>query len=140
MPPKPHPHRRRRRGGPRARNRRLTAPGRWEVNARVERFIEPALLLTLHEGPSHGYELAERLADEMGVERIDYGNLYRLLRGLEQEGIVTSEWNDDLPGRSKRTYELTDDGHALLAGWAESLRGINEQISTFLNRYNQRNQ
>ena len=140
MPPGPHPHHRRRRGGPRARNRRLVAPDQWEVSARVERFIEPALLLTLSEGPSHGYDLAEQLAAVTGTERIDYGNLYRLLRGLEQEGIVTSEWNDELPGRSKRTYELTEAGRHLLAGWATSLRGINERISTFLERFEEGNQ
>lgn len=117
----------------------MVAPDQWEVTARVERFIEPALLLTLDEGPSHGYDLAEQLAAVIGMERVDYGNLYRLLRGLEQEGIVTSEWNDELPGRSKRTYELTEAGRHLLAGWAGSLRDISQQISTFLERYEERN-
>jgi hypothetical protein len=76
----------------------MVAPGEREVYARVERFVEPALLLALQAGRSHGYELAERLADVIGVETVDYGNLYRLLRSLEQEGIVSSEWNDQTEG------------------------------------------
>src|SRR5919206_492548 len=105
-----------------ARSRRRISPGHWHVRARVERFVEPALLLLLRERPHHGYELIERLPDVAGDEtRIDVGNLYRLLRGLEAEGVVTSEWNADLPGPAKRTYELTPEGGQLLDRWAETL-------------------
>src|SRR5437870_430394 len=81
--------------------------GRWAVRARVERFGEPALLQLLRERPAHGYELLDELPALTGEERVDMGNLYRILRALEEEGIVRSEWRDDLPGPSKRTYELT---------------------------------
>ena len=77
---------------PRSRSRRLVRPGHWHVHARVERFVEPSLLLLLRERPLHGYELLERLP-ELGLEgRVDIGNLYRLLRSLEDEGLVSSEW------------------------------------------------
>ena len=110
------------------------------MTARVERFVEPALLLALRTGRSHGYELAERLADVIGVESIDYGNLYRLRRSLEQEGIVSSEWDDETDGRSKREYELTESGELLLEAWVESLRQADERIAAFLRRYDERNQ
>ncbi|MFQ5967253.1 MAG: PadR family transcriptional regulator [Acidimicrobiia bacterium] len=122
-----------------ARSRRWIAPGVWEVQARVERFVEPALLLMLmREGPTHGYELADSLAEFSPEDQIDYGNLYRLLRSLEYEEIVRSEWRDDLPGRSKRTYELTDKGRDLLEAWAEALRRAVEVIGIFLHRYDER--
>jgi poly-beta-hydroxybutyrate-responsive repressor len=105
------------------------------VHARVERFVEPSLLLLLRERPLHGYELLERIP-ELGVEgRVDIGNLYRLLRGLEDEGLVRSEWNAELPGPAKRTYELTPEGLRLLDRWAEALQRAQETISTFLDRY-----
>jgi PadR family transcriptional regulator, regulatory protein PadR len=104
----------------------------------VERFAEPSLLLLLRERPMHGYELIERLPEVAGAEsRVDVGNLYRLLRGLEDEGVVTSEWSADLPGPAKRTYELTDEGRALLDRWAESLREAQGVLSSFLERYEQ---
>jgi poly-beta-hydroxybutyrate-responsive repressor len=105
------------------------------VHARVERFVEPSLLLLLRERPLHGYELLERIP-ELGVEgRVDIGNLYRLLRSLEDEGLVTSEWSAELPGPAKRTYELTAEGRRLLDRWAEALQRAEETISSFLERY-----
>jgi len=119
----------------RSRSRRLVRPGHWEVQARVERFVEPSLLLLLRERPLHGYELLERIP-ELGVEgRVDIGNLYRLLRSLENEGLVSSEWSADLPGPAKRTYELTDEGRRLLDRWAEALVRAQTTIETFLKRY-----
>src|SRR5207247_10074134 len=123
------------RGHARPRSRRLVRPGHWHVHARVEHFVEPSLLLLLRERPLHGYELLERIP-ELGVEgRVDIGNLYRLLRALEEEGLVQSEWSADLPGPAKRTYELTAEGRRLLDRWAEALRRAESTISKFLERY-----
>jgi PadR family transcriptional regulator PadR len=125
-------HRRRRR----ARTRSYVGPGRWAVQARVERFVEPALLLLLRERPMHGYELLERLPEIAGQDvRVDVGNLYRILRALEDEGIVASEWSADLPGPAKRTYELTQVGRRLLDRWADALRDAQRVIETFQQRY-----
>jgi PadR family transcriptional regulator, regulatory protein PadR len=118
------------------RSRAYVRPGHWAVRARVERFNEPALLLLLRERPMHGYELIERLPEVAGGEtRIDVGNLYRVLRALEEEGIVSSEWSADLPGPAKRTYELTEEGRRLLDRWAESLREAQGVIAGFIERY-----
>ena len=63
-------------------------PGDWAVRARVERLVEPALLLLLHERPRHGYDLLENIPALIGDSaEVDLGN-YRLLRGLEAEGLV----------------------------------------------------
>src|SRR5215470_14861019 len=97
--------------GPRSRTR-FRHGGRWRVFARVERFTEPALLLLLRERPAHGYDLLERLPELTGDQRVEMGNLYRLLRGLEDEGLVSSDWAD-----GKRTYTLTEAGRALLDQW-----------------------
>jgi DNA-binding PadR family transcriptional regulator len=84
----------------------------------------------------HGYELIERLPEVAGDEtRVDVGNLYRVLRALEEEGIVTSAWSADLPGPAKRTYELTEEGSRLLDRWVESLREAQGVISGFVERY-----
>ena len=121
----------------RTRTRRQTRPGHWDVRARVERFVEPSLLLLLRERPLHGYELIERLPEVAGEGRIDVGNLYRLLRALEAEGLVSSEWSAELPGPAKRTYELTDEGRRLLDRWADALRQAKADVQGFLDRYDQ---
>jgi PadR family transcriptional regulator PadR len=93
------------------------------------------LLLLLRERPLHGYELIERLPELAGEGRVDVGNLYRLLRALEGEGLVSSEWSASLPGPAKRTYELTEEGRRLLDRWAEALRASQGVVSAFLDRY-----
>jgi PadR family transcriptional regulator PadR len=122
----------------RVRSRDRIRPGQWAVRARVERFVEPAVLLLLRERAMHGYELIERIPEVAGEDvRVDVGNLYRVLRALEQEGIVTSEWSADLPGPAKRTYELTEAGSRLLDRWAEALRRSQAVVDGFLERYEQ---
>ena len=105
------------------------------MRARVERFSEPAVLLLLRERPAHGYELLEALPALTGEMRVDMGNLYRVLRALEEDGLVQSEWNADAPGPAKRTYELSAEGRRLLDEWAAALRRSRERIDGFLERY-----
>lgn len=126
-------------GGRGARTRRQVRPGEWEVRARVERFIEPALLLLLAERPMHGYELIERVPELAREERrVDLGNLYRLLRSLEEEGVVASEWDESLPGPAKRVYRLTASGEALLGQWAVALGDARDLITAFIARHEKR--
>jgi PadR family transcriptional regulator len=120
-----------------SRVRRRVGPGDFEVRARVERFAEPAVLLLLRERPVHGYELLEQLPELTG-ERMDMGNLYRFLRLLETDGIVRSQWDDGAAGPSKRIYELTDEGRALLDQWASALRDSQTRLDGFLMRYGER--
>jgi poly-beta-hydroxybutyrate-responsive repressor len=123
------------RAGRGARCRRRLGPGHWGVRARVERFSEPAVLLLLRERPAHGYELLEALPELLGETRVDMGNLYRVLRALEEDGLVQSEWHADAPGPAKRTYELTPEGRRLLDEWAAALRRSRERIDAFLTRH-----
>jgi PadR family transcriptional regulator PadR len=107
----------------------------WAVDARVERFSEPALLLLLRDRPAHGYELIDSLGELIPGRRVDMGNLYRTLRALEAEGLVTSEWDAEAPGPAKRMYRLTDAGRRLLAEWATALAQARDRIDMFLRRY-----
>jgi poly-beta-hydroxybutyrate-responsive repressor len=84
------------------------------------------------DGPTHGYELLDRLPPLVGEERVDVGNLYRTLRALEDEGLVSSEWDAELPGPAKRTYTLTQDGRDALAAWLASLGELRESLASFL--------
>jgi PadR family transcriptional regulator len=102
---------------------------------RIERFQVAAILLLLSERPGHGYDLLERLPPVIGEERVDVGNLYRVLRALEEQGLVASEWDERVPGPAKRTYELTDAGAAALERWATALTETRNRVDHFLQRY-----
>ena len=123
------------RHGPRGRHHH---GGRWRVFARVERFTEPALLLLLRERPGHGYDLLERLPELTGEQHVEMGNLYRLLRALEEEGLVASEWDEASPGPAKRRYRLTEHGSQLLDQWVDALRRSQERTARFVERYEER--
>jgi DNA-binding PadR family transcriptional regulator len=98
------------------------------------RFLEPGLLALLREKPTHGYELIAELAPLLGTDRVDVGNVYRALRGMEERALVTSEWLDDLPGPAKRTYEITDEGRRALERWAQWLREARDRIDQLIER------
>lgn len=118
----------------RVRHRRSVGAGHFDVRARVERLGEAALLVLLAERPTHGYELLDALPALVGSERVDVGNLYRVLRSLEDEGLVRSEWSAELPGPAKRTYWLTDEGRAALAAWLDALESLRGELDGFLTR------
>lgn len=76
----------------------------------------------------YGYTLRKALS-ERGME-IDEGTLYPLLRRLEAQGLLKSEWREE-EKRNKRFYKLSPDGKLilkqLLAEWKSidsSLDGI----------------
>ena len=102
------------------------------MRARVERFGELALLLLLARRPTHGYELIELLPELTAEDRVDVGNLYRTLRSLEEEGLVSSEWSGNLPGPTKRTYTLTEEGHIVLASWLQAVQQLRDGLTEFL--------
>ena len=59
----------------------------------------------------YGYSLAQRLS-ERGLE-IDQGTLYPLLRRLEEQGLLDSEWSVE-GSRPRRYYQLNDAGRTAL--------------------------
>ena len=62
--------------------------------------------------PRYGYSLLQRLA-ERGLE-IEQGTLYPLLRRLEEQGLLSSDWKVDGP-RPRKYYELNAAGRKTLA-------------------------
>lgn len=79
-----------------------------------------SLLVLLAEGDAHGYDLLERVA-ELGHRRVDPGGLYRSLRAMEQEQLVTSWWEPSQSGPARRTYAVTDEGRDWMRVWAAAL-------------------
>lgn len=68
-----------------------------------------ACLLTLAT-PDYGYSLLESL--ERAGFPVDANTLYPLLRRLEKQGLLTSEWNTD-EARPRKFYATSPDGAAL---------------------------
>src|SRR5579862_6086438 len=77
----------------------------------------------------YGYTLRKALADA-GVE-IDEGALYPMLRRLETQGLLTSEWREE-EKRNKRFYRLSPEGGAVLAELTAEWRDINASLNRLI--------
>lgn len=98
-------------------------------------FILPFLLLSLRgEYPLHGYKLIQELT-KYGFSSIDQGNVYRMLRQLEKEKLVTSEWDTTGKGPAKRIYSITNAGEQYLDLWANSLEQYQSMLNQFFQMY-----
>jgi PadR family transcriptional regulator PadR len=77
----------------------------------------------------YGYTLRKALA-ERGLE-IDESTLYPLLRRLEAQGLLTSEWREE-DKRNKRFYRLSTDGEQMFGQLLGEWQAINASISNIL--------
>ena len=77
----------------------------------------------------YGYTLRSDLA-EAGVQ-MDEGALYPMLRRLESQGLLTSEWREENK-RNKRFYRLSDLGEHILSRLLEEQRALNQSLERIL--------
>jgi PadR family transcriptional regulator, regulatory protein PadR len=77
----------------------------------------------------YGYTLRKALA-ERGLD-IDESTLYPLLRRLETQGLLTSEWREE-EKRNKRFYRLSPDGEKIFAQLLGEWQAINASINSIL--------
>jgi PadR family transcriptional regulator PadR len=87
-----------------------------------------AVLAQLRE-EHYGYTLRKALADE-GLA-IEESTLYPLLRRLETQGLLTSEWREE-DKRNKRFYRLSGEGESILAQLLVEWNGINDSLHKIL--------
>lgn len=77
----------------------------------------------------YGYTLRKALEDQ-GLA-IDEGTLYPLLRRLESQGLLASEWREENK-RNKRFYRLSPQGELILKQLLEEWQTINASLERIL--------
>ena len=77
----------------------------------------------------YGYTLRKDLG-ALGME-IEEGTLYPLLRRLETQGLLESEWREE-NNRRKRFYKLSRDGRAILKQLLTELEKINSSLTRII--------
>ncbi len=107
--------------------------GRGLRRGQIARLAEPCLLVLLQEGDRHGYELIAGLGRfGMDLDALDSGQLYRILRQMEEAGWVTSAWEPGDAGPARRVYSLAPLGRQALAMWQEELASTHEVLHKLL--------
>ena len=80
----------------------------------------------------YGYSLRKRLGDE-GLD-VDEGTLYPLLRRLESQGLLASEWREE-GKRTKRFYRLSPAGAAMLGQLLDEWTAIDASLTGLLREF-----
>lgn len=86
-------------------------------------------VLTALRSEQYGYTLRKALA-EQGMD-IDEGTLYPLLRRLESQGLLTSQWRQE-DKRNKRFYRLSPEGKLILRQLLDEWRRIDASLKEIL--------
>jgi len=77
----------------------------------------------------YGYTLRKALAGKNMT--IDEGTLYPLLRRLESQGLLVSQWREE-ENRNKRFYQLSPDGTQILKLLSVEWQNINASLNEIL--------
>ena len=96
-------------------------------------FVLPCLLLLLREGHAHGYDLVERLSP-FGFSS-EPPVVYRNLRRMEAEGLLSSSWDTSGKGPARRIYHLTVKGENHLDAWRIAIQYQRDVLDAFLDRH-----
>jgi DNA-binding PadR family transcriptional regulator len=79
----------------------------------LRRGILVLAVLSQLEEKQYGYSLKQSLSDQ-GME-INEGTLYPLLRRLEAQGLLASDWQVIDDARPRRYYQISTEGKTILA-------------------------
>ena len=74
--------------------------------------LDMCVLALLARQDGYAYDIASRLADEIGMGE---GTIYPLMRRMQADGLVRTYLEESSSGPPRKYYQLTKAGHAALA-------------------------
>jgi len=103
---------------------------------RVMSFLQPCLLVLLHQRSAHGYDLLDELEHfGFNLDVLDPSLVYRALREMEVAALVESEWGEESLGPQRRMYRITAEGEIFLGEWVADLQRTRQEIDSLLEAY-----
>ncbi|OGV70924.1 MAG: hypothetical protein A2283_22130 [Lentisphaerae bacterium RIFOXYA12_FULL_48_11] len=104
--------------------------------ASLTRFVRPAVLAVLakHGDWIHGYLIVQELAQMKMFKNkpADLAGIYKLLRVMEEEGLIKARWKTPKSGLAKRDLRLTAEGHDCLKLWLKTLKSYHTSIDELI--------
>lgn len=96
--------------------------------------LELCVLVLLDKQDRYGYELVQKISDQIEISE---GSVYPLLRRLTSEEYFITYLKESTEGPSRKYYRLTTKGrtylHELLKEWQEFSSGVNQLIKEGVN-------
>ncbi|MFC1489651.1 PadR family transcriptional regulator [Candidatus Latescibacterota bacterium] len=88
------------------------------------------ILSVLAREPNYGYEIVKRANESSGdVFTWQEGTVYPVLRKLEKEGLLTSDWQEAGASRKRKYYFITTAGREALAAGRKEWKGFYQLIT-----------
>jgi DNA-binding PadR family transcriptional regulator len=108
---------------------RMVEAAHDKIEQELRRGVVVLAALSQLREPQYGYSLRHALA-ALGMP-IEEGTLYPLLRRLEAQGLLVSEWRIE-DGPPRRYYRLNDEGERLYRTLTQSWRELNAVMDRLL--------
>ena len=109
------------------------------LGGNLDRMVRPAVLVCLLKSEQHGYQLLKDLDEMIMFKGLspDMTGVYRCLHEMEEEGLVTSEWETPPDrGRARRQFRITADGRDCLKHWSETLEAYSAALKDLCQHMN----
>ncbi len=87
------------------------------------------LVLSQLKSPKYGYNLVKDL-QECGIP-IEANTLYPLMRRLESQGLLASEWETS-EAKPRKYYKITSDGEIVLQKTIEQWKAFSANVNTLI--------
>jgi PadR family transcriptional regulator PadR len=100
-----------------------------KLRMELRRGALPLAVLAQLREEHYGYSLRKQL-NARGLD-IDEGTLYPLIRRLEKQGLLVSEWRFD-DKRKKRHYRISELGGEVMALLVDEWRALNASVDSIL--------
>ena len=100
------------------------------IGEALKGHLDLLLLAVLQNGPAHGYAIIESLRQRSGgTFDLPEGTIYPALHRLEEDGLLSSSWSDEV-GRRRRIYQLTLKGRQAYERRQEEWRQFAQAVNT----------
>jgi DNA-binding PadR family transcriptional regulator len=97
-------------------------------------ILRIAIIDLIKDKSAHGGEIYQSLKEKFQIDA-PRGIIYTLLRRMEGEGLIISNWDIQESGPARRIYRITEDGLEYLKSALERLRKSRKMINMLLREH-----
>ena len=101
------------------------------TEAPLRGLLHITIINLIKEKPTHGGEIYQILKEKFKIDA-PRGVIYALLRRMEGDSLIVSNWDIRETGPARRIYHITEDGLEYLKGSLERLRRASQMIDILL--------
>jgi len=100
-------------------------------------FFSYIILLLLKDKPRYGFEISNKIS-EITLKKVTFqsSGIYHILKKMEHEGLVTSDWEPSDKGPNRKYYTITESGEQLLKIFTKNfILPINNAVNKLIEKH-----